>query len=216
MKKTVIENIKSPLSVIAIFAGISEIAMTVTLLQLNDESQRIFIWFVMLFPVLLVVAFFFVLYTKPAVLFSPADYQEDATYLKSIGNAKNMDQLALRIEQLEEASKTLQSYIDKVVENTIPDQSNAIIEAERKKLDEVRSIHLLEKNNLYNFLSRELIMGHDDIRMAITQTTSAYELPETITKVTKDNAKASRLDRILKGFPQILNDFDQLKTMLNS
>lgn len=67
MKTNLTESIKNPLKVITIFAGISEVAMTFTLFQLPENNQNIFIWFVMLFPILLVSLFFFVLYTNCTV-----------------------------------------------------------------------------------------------------------------------------------------------------
>lgn len=101
MKKDIIESVKNPLGVIAVFACISEIAMTLTLLNLQGEMQRMFIWFVMLFPILLVSAFFFVMYRKPACLFSPTDYQDDTAYLRSIGSEKNIEELSIKVEQLQ-------------------------------------------------------------------------------------------------------------------
>ena len=51
-------RVQNPLTIIAIFAGIAEIAGTTVLLGLPLEIQRVFVWFVISFPFLLVVAFF--------------------------------------------------------------------------------------------------------------------------------------------------------------
>ena len=69
---------------IAMFAAIAEIAMAVVLLQLPEPLQSTFIWFVMAFPMVLVIGFYIVLYRKPAALFSPSDYKDDQLYLRSI------------------------------------------------------------------------------------------------------------------------------------
>lgn len=53
-----IKKVSNPLTIIAIFAGLAEIAATVALGLIDPEIQRIFIWFVMLFPALLVISFF--------------------------------------------------------------------------------------------------------------------------------------------------------------
>ena len=49
--------IKNPLTVIAVFAGLAEVSATIALPQLEAVVQAKFVWFVMLFPTLLVVLF---------------------------------------------------------------------------------------------------------------------------------------------------------------
>ena len=49
-------GIKNPLSIIAIFAALAEVSGTIVLPLLKEPVQVIFVWFVMLFPALLVLA----------------------------------------------------------------------------------------------------------------------------------------------------------------
>ena len=74
--------VKNPLSVIAIFAGLAEVSATVALPQLPAPVQTVFVWFVMLFPVLLVVLFFLVLWVKPQVFYAPSDYRDESNFMK--------------------------------------------------------------------------------------------------------------------------------------
>lgn len=79
-----IENIKkisNPLTIIAIFAGLAEIAGTVAIKLVDVQYQGTFIWFVMIFPILLVLLFFIVLYFKPHSLYAPADFRTDESYI---------------------------------------------------------------------------------------------------------------------------------------
>lgn len=76
-------HISNPLTIIAIFAGLAEIGGTVVLPLLSEKNQFIFIWYVMLFPILLVIIFFYILYKKNHVLYSPSDYQNDESFLKA-------------------------------------------------------------------------------------------------------------------------------------
>jgi hypothetical protein len=69
-----IKLIKNPLTVVGLFSSIAEVAGTIVLLKLPPELQSLFIWFVMLFPVLLVVAFFLTLNFNPTVLYAPSDF----------------------------------------------------------------------------------------------------------------------------------------------
>ena len=80
MKKP--EIIKNPLTLIAIFAGLSDLAMTAVLPLLPSETQRIFMWFVMGYPLLLVCGFFYVLIWKREALYAPSDFKDDATWLE--------------------------------------------------------------------------------------------------------------------------------------
>ena len=74
-------QINNPLTLIGVFAGISEVAGTVVLTQLNGLVQLIFVWFVMLFPVLLVVLFFGTLNRNPKVIYGPSDYRDESHFV---------------------------------------------------------------------------------------------------------------------------------------
>jgi len=72
--------VKNPLSIIAIFASLSEAIATGVLPFLTIELQKIFIWFVMGFPVMLVLLFFFTLHKKYHALYAPSDYKSDDSF----------------------------------------------------------------------------------------------------------------------------------------
>ncbi|MFA5164978.1 MAG: hypothetical protein WC481_05380 [Candidatus Omnitrophota bacterium] len=81
-------TIKNPLTIIAIFAGISEICGSAVLPILPDNIQNLFVWFVMIFPVLLVMLFFSVLILKHHVLYAPSDFKTDEAFSGLIKNVK--------------------------------------------------------------------------------------------------------------------------------
>lgn len=70
-------TIKNPLTVIAIFAGLAEVFGVLVLPHLTVCVQFIFVWFVMLFPCLLVALFFYVLWNKHGVLYAPSDFSDE-------------------------------------------------------------------------------------------------------------------------------------------
>lgn len=74
--------VRNPLTVIAVFAGLAEVSATVALPQLDSAIQWIFVWFVMLFPSVLVGLFFFVLWNKHHVLYAPSDYLDEENFMK--------------------------------------------------------------------------------------------------------------------------------------
>jgi len=88
-------TIKNPLTIIAIFAGIVEVSSTTVLPFISDAVQSTYIWFLMLFPSILVLVFFITLNMNSKVLYAPSDFQTDDGYHKantksvSLGNKIN-------------------------------------------------------------------------------------------------------------------------------
>lgn len=79
--KNKISTVKNPLTVIAIFAGTAEISGTAILPLLEVESQQIYIWFLMLFPLLLIVFFFLTLNWNHKVLYAPSDFSNEDNFV---------------------------------------------------------------------------------------------------------------------------------------
>ncbi len=79
--------IKNPLTIIAIFAAIAEISGTIVLPFINAEHQGLYIWFLMIFPFVLVVTFFLTLNFNHKVLYAPSDYKNEDNFLKSLQKA---------------------------------------------------------------------------------------------------------------------------------
>jgi len=76
-----IQKVDNPLTIIAIFAGLTEIADTAVLPFVTAANQSIFIWFLMAFPSALVIIFFGTLHFNPKVLYGPGDYRDDRNFL---------------------------------------------------------------------------------------------------------------------------------------
>ncbi len=75
-------TVKNPLTIIAIFAGIAEVSGTVVLPFVSTENQETFIWFLMIFPIILVVGFFITLNKNHKVLYAPSDYKDEENFMK--------------------------------------------------------------------------------------------------------------------------------------
>lgn len=75
-------KVQNPLTIIAIFAGIAEVAGTAVLIGLPLEIQRLFVWFVMIFPVSLVLIFFVVLIFRREVLYAPSDFVNEELFMQ--------------------------------------------------------------------------------------------------------------------------------------
>ncbi|WP_226571259.1 hypothetical protein [Mangrovibacter yixingensis] len=85
-----INHIKNPLTIIGIFAGIVEVSANLVLPFLDGTQQGTYIWFLMIFPSLLVLLFFVTLNFNHVALYAPSDYNDDRGFMqannKIIGN----------------------------------------------------------------------------------------------------------------------------------
>ena len=75
-------KVSNPLTIIAIFSGVAETLATVALVNLPQEIQSIFVYFVMFFPTSIVFLFFWVLYFKNTSLYAPSDFDNQDHYLE--------------------------------------------------------------------------------------------------------------------------------------
>jgi hypothetical protein len=74
-------HIRNPLTLMAVFATLAEVAATVALPRLSSDAQNVFLWFVMSFPFSIVIPFFILLWHRPKHLYAPGDYRKDPIWL---------------------------------------------------------------------------------------------------------------------------------------
>ncbi|PLY58472.1 hypothetical protein HBH1_03263 [Herbaspirillum sp. BH-1] len=85
--------IKNPLTIIAIFAGIAEISGTLVLPHIAPDNQRLYIYFLMSFPSILVLIFFGTLNFNHRVLYAPSDFQYEENFMGLLKKASSMEVL---------------------------------------------------------------------------------------------------------------------------
>lgn len=99
--------VRNPLTVISIFAGLAEVSATVALPQLSAGAQELFIWFVMLFPALLVLLFFLTLWTRHHVLYAPSDFVDESNFMRnwvpSTARVEEKEDLSVEVATEEQA-----------------------------------------------------------------------------------------------------------------
>lgn len=101
--------IKNPLTIIAIFAAIAEISGTVVLPFIATENQATYVWFLIVFPILLIVLFFLTLNFNHRVLYAPSDYQNEDNFLRSMPRATFTEKVQkIEAELAEEEAPTAQ------------------------------------------------------------------------------------------------------------
>ena len=82
-----IGHIKNPLTVIAMFAAIAEVSGAIVLPFIAAENQATYIWFLMIFPGLLVLVFFLTLNFNHKVLYAPSDWKDEANFFRMFTKA---------------------------------------------------------------------------------------------------------------------------------
>ncbi len=122
-----IGHIKNPLTIIAIFAGLAEVGGTIVLPLLDPAVQSTYVWFLMLFPTILVGVFFWLLYKKHEVLYAPSDYRDDSTFREIVQGRVTADQQA-------SSTRTMQPTIDASEEPDSELAFDALTPAARKVL----------------------------------------------------------------------------------
>lgn len=144
--KDKISTVKNPLTVIAIFAGTAEISGTAILPLLEAQSQQTYIWFLMLFPLILIVFFFLTLNWNHKVLYAPSDFTNEDNFVNILKKPSIRDTISNLEEDLEEnvdeAEETAsESKLDNLTENE-SDTNVRSTKAKRSKDSEViRSIN---------------------------------------------------------------------------
>ncbi len=79
-----IGTIKNPLTIIAIFAAIAEISGTGVLPFIAPTNQATYVWFLIVFPILLILLFFLTLNFNHTVLYAPSDYSNEDNFLRNL------------------------------------------------------------------------------------------------------------------------------------
>lgn len=123
------KRISNPLTVISVFAGLAEVMGTVAIKLVIPDLQHIFIWFVMLFPLLLVTAFFVTLNFNPKVLYAPSDFQSDESFKAVIFGQDRV------MRTIDSVSQELQETEQRILEQTLA-KLNSITEQERQSISD--------------------------------------------------------------------------------
>lgn len=121
-----VENIRkvgNPLTIIAIFAALAEVAGTIVLGVVPPAIQSIFVWFVMGFPVLLIVLFFGTLIWKADVLYAPSDFADEKNYMELKNRAGG---IVAHVRLLGDHVKELQAKLDKQEIDAKPGEIHAV------------------------------------------------------------------------------------------
>ena len=82
------QRITNPMTVIAIFATLSETSAAISLPFLDNEDRSLYIWFLISFPFYLLLLFFATLNFNYRSLYAPSDFEKGKHFMKVLDNAE--------------------------------------------------------------------------------------------------------------------------------
>lgn len=155
-----IKKINNPLTIIAIFAALAEINATIAIGLIDKELHSIFIWFVIGFPVLLVILFFATLNLNTKVMYSPSDFKDDKNFMASLhgkdyydnteeSDTFNTNKLSTELEEkitenlFQKMNKTIKDPTNPQIQKEIDKLKNQIKNATNQTFVEVRSMYAI-------------------------------------------------------------------------
>lgn len=85
------KRISNPMTVIAIFAALSETSAAVSLPFLDNNQREIYVWFLISFPFYLLFLFFLTLNFNHRSLYAPSDFDKEENFIKIIDGAERSE-----------------------------------------------------------------------------------------------------------------------------
>ena len=165
MKK--VKGISNPLTIIGIFAIMTESICAVVLPFLDSELQKYFIFFVILFPLLIGSAFFLTLNFNPKVLYAPSDFSDEKNFMALLEMGDKIEELKSNNPELEEQFLPIESTYQKVFLR----QKSPMYKANTESIYEV--FHYLKMNKNEKISIREIV---DNTNMPFEAVASALSL----------------------------------------
>lgn len=204
-----IENVKAvnnPLTIIAIFAALAEVAGIGALGFVDPNLQHIFVWFVMGFPSVLIIAFFLTLNFNAKVLYAPSDFKDEGNFMNLTGIVNQQSDNLEEIEsKLENAKATFEETLKQI---------SGAGEAEREKLSSAvdSQIKSLEESINYakdrNLQARFSLEAQNENQLKLNKSLSRWHTDELIL-VAVNSERHARWGDKLDFYARVINLTDK-------
>jgi hypothetical protein len=104
-----IGKVSNPLTIVAIFAAITEVSGSVVLPFLQAQNQATYLWFLMIFPGVLLLLFFATLNFNRQVLYAPSDYRDESNFFRNspfspVTSSEKQEKLDREVSELKAGS----------------------------------------------------------------------------------------------------------------
>lgn len=102
---------RNPLGIIALFVsliyGFACLVLSTSISNLNSDCERLpLIWFIILFPIIILIAFIFLVVKHHEKLYAPGDFRGDDSFIQTMDKAKSRDKILKDIKELKSAPES--------------------------------------------------------------------------------------------------------------
>lgn len=208
-----IGHVKNPLTVISMFAAIAEISGTAVLPFISTDNQSSFTWFLMLFPTLIVILFFWTLNSNHKVLYAPSDYRNEENFVNITRTASSEQQrkkIAEEVKEIEEDSEEKANFTEFASPTLTSMSGNLVIEA---VMAERFAINALSSSLRLDFKSNVSIrnpQNRDWVNFDAVATFDTQIHAAEIKLFKSEHVDTKRFQKILDNAQQIQEMYDKV------
>ncbi|WP_367859727.1 hypothetical protein [Pseudomonas brassicacearum] len=133
-----LKTITNPMTLIAIFATLSETSAAISLPFLDDQDREYYLWFLISFPFYLLLLFFITLNFNYRSLYSPSDFRKSKHFIKTMD-----DSPCRRKRQLRRAEDVKELLVIRLHRRRHePDSLCIVCSQSKRRIETCRSRHL--------------------------------------------------------------------------
>jgi DNA-binding transcriptional ArsR family regulator len=199
-----IKHINNPLTIIAIFAALAEIAGTVAIAFVQKELQIIFIWYVMGFPTVLVALFFLTLNFNPKVLYAPSDFQNEENFLNILLEKKKIDNGLTKLQtDLEKTKEDIIQLAVKEIDLKNTNTKHEFMNLINNKINSLQESVENTKKESDDLVGFKLISYNSHLQSRILNKLTELKIPVPITEICKETGYSqSAVNKALEKLTQ--------------
>ncbi|HEF4757776.1 TPA: hypothetical protein SAN82_000156 [Pseudomonas putida] len=185
------KRITNPMTIIAIFATLSETSAAVSLPFLENREREIYVWFLISFPFYLLFLFFATLNFNYRSLYSPSDFEKDEHFLKAMDNLDPQEHDAPVDESRSTPSpgNAQAPPYETGLQHPHSDQNHIHLPELMKDLHIVDARRIKNKMEFSTLLERIQITREQQVILFLTGTKSDNRLKERVLKYSRQAKK---------------------------
>jgi hypothetical protein len=143
--------------------------------------------------------------------------------LQRRSSQEQLTSLSAQVSQLSESNKTLKAYLESLMRHVSPEDSKTVIDAESKRLDELRKNRVIEDNNFTKFLLKYTELDLIQIAAALSEAKTinsllksiSWSINESMPEDIGGEAAVSIIYRLLQDQPEYaLSDVNDARSKL--
>jgi hypothetical protein len=133
--------------------------------------------------------------------------------LGRLSQQQQISTLASKVTELGEINLTLRRYLEAIISQLSPKESNKLIETENKRLQEVQIDSLFRENDFVQYM-KDKGFKFDEAKEAMLNSDSIKEFSNRLRQISKKEEKVSELLRILESSEHARDDLNEARQLL--